>query len=80
VDDFTCNCENGYAWDEVTDTCAGPCDPDPCGDIPNATPDSCTDLGEGEFACSCDSGFIWEDELEICTDNVCDPRYMYTGG
>jgi len=60
--DFCLFCDDDE--DGSQDVCAD----DPCADITNAVPDSCSALGEGEFTCSCDSGYFWEGEDEECVD------------
>ena len=72
-DDYTCDCESGYFWEDEGNTCEDPCDPDPCEDIQNAETDTCDGVGVDNFTCDCVSGYVWDGTNESCEDDPCDP-------
>ena len=63
---FTCDCEAGYFWEEIGNTCQDPCDPDPCDAINNALAGSCTGISADDFTCECNQGFYWSDTTNTC--------------
>jgi len=64
--EFTCDCEAGYFWEEIGNTCEDPCAPNPCDTLDNAVAGSCAGLSAGDFTCECNQGFYWSDTTNTC--------------
>ena len=65
--DFTCDCEAGYFWEEIGNTCEeDPCALDPCDAIDNGVAGSCTGISADDFTCDCNEGFYWSDATNTC--------------
>jgi hypothetical protein len=70
--DYECDCESGYFWEAVGNTCEDPCASDPCDGIENAVDSSCAGVDVDDFTCECDAGYVWDAPTESCEDDPCD--------
>jgi len=73
ADDYACNCDTGYFWEDVGNTCEDPCASDPCDSIENAVGSSCEGVDVNDFTCECDAGFVWNAPTDSCEVDPCDP-------
>lgn len=70
-------CEENYFFDQDSNQCLNPCDPNPCAEVENSTK-VCTALASNEifYICGCVSGYHWWGPETGCTDtkllgNIC---------
>ena len=75
---WMCACNEGFIWDDVSETCVDQgscfeCFPNSSMTKLNRTPDSCytpgRNLSQEAWMCACNEGFIWDDVSETCIDD-----------
>lgn len=80
--DFTCRCQQNYAWNDDSNSCdihadrdvTGSrnliCEKDPCQNIARAIVSSCEPVGAADFQCQCQDVFHWDDDSNSCNPSA----------
>lgn len=64
---YVCHCEEGFFWEDYK--CIGPCDDNPCDNVPNS--DGCYAEDRKTFGCKCKENYYWDGTACL---NPCDSK------